>query len=81
MNGLNLGSACNHSVQSLLSHLLPKSIKTQKITILPVMLNGYENWSLTSRAQHMLWGYEEEKDHILGLSKLHKEELHNLHSS
>jgi hypothetical protein len=49
---MNLGNACYHSVQSLLSsHLLSKSIKIRiyKTMILPVVLYGCEIWSLTLR--------------------------------
>jgi hypothetical protein len=47
-NRLNLGNACYHSVQSLLScHLLSKNlkIKTYKTIILPVLLYGYDTVS------------------------------------
>jgi hypothetical protein len=46
---LNLGNACYHSVQSLLSsHLLSRNVKVKiyKTTILPVILYGCETWSL-----------------------------------
>jgi hypothetical protein len=49
---MNSGNACYHSVQNLLlSHLLCKNIKTRiyKTIILPVVLYGYENCSLTLR--------------------------------
>jgi hypothetical protein len=49
---LNLGNACYHSVQSLLSsHLLFKNVKIKiyKTIILPVVLYGCETWSLMLR--------------------------------
>jgi hypothetical protein len=49
---LNSGNACYHSVQNLLSsRLLSKNIKIRiyKTIILPVILYGCENWSLTLR--------------------------------
>jgi hypothetical protein len=49
---LNLGTACYHSVQNLLSsHLLAKNIKIRiyETIILPVFLYGNETWSLTLR--------------------------------
>jgi hypothetical protein len=50
----NLGNACYHSVQNLLSfHLLPKSleIRVYKTVILPVVLCGFEFWSITLREE------------------------------
>jgi len=47
---LRSGSACCHSVQKLLSsRLLPKHLKVKiyRTIILPVVLYGYETWSLT----------------------------------
>jgi hypothetical protein len=52
---LNSGNDCYNSVQNLLSScLLCKNIKIkiQKIIILPVVLYGCENWSLTLREEH-----------------------------
>jgi hypothetical protein len=49
---LKSGNACYHSVQNLLSSsLLSKSIgiKIYRPIILPVVLYGYETWSLTLR--------------------------------
>jgi hypothetical protein len=48
---LNSGNACYHSIQNVLSYLLPKNakIKTYKTTIIPVVLYGCETWSLTLR--------------------------------
>jgi hypothetical protein len=53
---LNLGNACYHSAQSLLSsHLLFKilKIKVYKTIMLLVILHGCETWSLT-REEHRL---------------------------
>jgi hypothetical protein len=47
--GLNLGNACCHAVQKLLSsHLLSKNIKIRisKTIILALVLCGCETWSL-----------------------------------
>jgi hypothetical protein len=49
---LKLGNACYHSVQNLLSsRLLSKDLKIKiyRTIILPVVLYGYETWSLTLR--------------------------------
>jgi hypothetical protein len=54
---LNSGNACYHSVQSLLSsHLLSRNVKVKiyKTIILPVVLYGYETWSLILREKHRL---------------------------
>jgi hypothetical protein len=53
---LNSGNACYHSVQKLLSsRLLCENIKIRiyKTVILPVVLYGCKNWSLTLRED---WG-------------------------
>jgi hypothetical protein len=58
---LNLGNACYHSVQNLLSsHLLSKNIKITiyKTILLPVVLFGCETWSLTLREEHRLRVFE-----------------------
>jgi hypothetical protein len=79
---LNLGNACYHSVQNLLSsRLLSKNlkIKIQKTIILPV----FETWSLTSREEHRLRVFENRMlRRIFGPERdeLHNEELHNLYS-
>jgi hypothetical protein len=52
---LQSGNACCHSVQNLLSSsLLSKTIKTkiQRTVTLSVVLNEYENWSLTLKEEH-----------------------------
>jgi hypothetical protein len=91
---LNLGNACYHSIQNLLSsHLLSKKakIKTHRTIILPVILYECETWSLIVRKQHKLQVYEnrgaeeniwiEERGEVTGgWKKLHNEELHNLFS-
>jgi hypothetical protein len=54
---LNLGNACYHSVQSLLSsRMLSRNIKVKmyKTIILLVVLYGREIWSLTLREEHRL---------------------------
>jgi hypothetical protein len=54
---LNSGNACYHSVQSLLStRLLSRNVKVKiyRTIILPVVLHGYETWSLTLREEHTL---------------------------
>jgi hypothetical protein len=59
--GLNSGTACYHSVQSLLSyHLLSRNIKVKirKTIILLFVLYGYETWSVTLREQHRLKMFE-----------------------
>jgi hypothetical protein len=58
---INLGNACYHLVQSLLSsHLLSRNLKVKiyKIIILPVVLYGCETLSLTSREEHRLRVFE-----------------------
>jgi hypothetical protein len=58
---LNLGNACCHSVQNLLSSRLPpKHIKTRiyRAIILPVVLCGRGISSLTLRKEHRLGVFE-----------------------
>jgi hypothetical protein len=58
---LKSGNACYQLVQNLLSSsLLPKclKIKIYRTTILPVVLYGYETWSLTSREERRLRVFE-----------------------
>jgi hypothetical protein len=60
-NRLNLGNACCHSVQSLLSsRLLSTNVKVKiyKTIILPAVLYGCETWSLTLREEHRLRVFE-----------------------
>jgi hypothetical protein len=93
-NRLNLGNACYHLVQNLLSsHLLYRSVKAKiyKTIILPVVLYGCETWSLTLREEHRLKMFENrllrrifgpKRDEVTGeWRKLHNEELHILYSS
>jgi hypothetical protein len=87
---LNLGNACYHSVQSLLSScLLSKNIKSRIYTtiILPVIRYGCETLSLILSEGHRLRVFENRVLIIFGLKrnkvtgdwrKLHNEELHNL---
>ena len=56
-----LGNACYHSVQNLLLYsLLTKNLKIQiyRTIILPVVLYGCENWSLTLREECRLRVFE-----------------------
>jgi hypothetical protein len=91
---LNLGNACYHSVQSLLSsRLLSRNlkVKTYKTIILPLVLYGCETWSLTLREEHRLRVFENRvlrrifgpnRDEVTGQwRKLNNGELHNLYSS
>jgi len=58
---LKSGNACYHSVQNLLpSSLLCRNlkIKMSRTIILPLVLYGFETWSLTLREEHRLWGFE-----------------------
>jgi hypothetical protein len=88
------GNACYHPVQSLLSsRLLSRNlqIKIYKIIILPVVLYGFETWSLTLTEEHRLRVSENRVlRRIFGPTrvdvtgkwrKLHSGELHNLYSS
>jgi len=54
---LNLGNACHHSIQNLLSSCLPSKnlkIKIYKTVILFTVVYGCETWSLTQREEHRL---------------------------
>jgi hypothetical protein len=58
---LKSDSVCYHSVQNLLSSRLPSeniNIKIYKTIILPVVLYGYETWSLTLWEEHRLRVFE-----------------------
>jgi hypothetical protein len=81
-------NACYHSVQNLCSsRLLSKNlkIKISRTIILPVVLYGYETWSLTLRKEHRLMAFENRvlrsilglmKDEVTGeWRKLHNEKL------
>ena len=93
-NRLKSGNACYHSVQNLLSpSLLSKNIKIKiyRTIILPVVLYGCENWSLTLReglglmilenvAVRRIFGPK--KDEVTGeWGKLGNEELNDLYPS
>jgi hypothetical protein len=64
-------------------------IKLYKTVILPVVLRGFETWSLTLREEHRLRVFENRMLRIFGPKreedgswrKLHNDELHNLYSS
>jgi hypothetical protein len=89
---LNSGNTCYYSVQNLLSSRLISrnlKIKIYKTVILPVVLYGWETWSLTLREEHRLrvfenrvlrriFGPRSEEDG--SWRKLHNDELHNLYS-
>jgi hypothetical protein len=90
---LNLGNACYHSVQGLLSsHLLSRNVKVKiyKTIILPVVLYGCETWSLTLKEEHRLRVFENrvlrrifgpKRYEVMGeWRKLHNGKLHNLYS-
>jgi hypothetical protein len=58
---LSSGNACYHSGQSLLSsRVLSRNLKLRiyKTIILPVILYGFETWSLTLREEHRLRVFE-----------------------
>jgi hypothetical protein len=90
---LNSGNACYYSVKNLLSSSLISrnlKIKIHKTVILPVVLYGWETWSLTLGEEHRLrvfenrvfrkiFGPKREEDE--SWRKLHNDELHNLYSS
>jgi hypothetical protein len=72
------------------SHIKNLKIKIYKTVILPVVLYGCENWSLTLREEHRLkvsenrvlrriFGPKREEDG--SWRKLHNDELHSLYSS
>jgi hypothetical protein len=90
---MNSSNACYRSVQNVLSScLLSRSvnIRVYKIIILPVILYGFETWSLTLREEYRLSVFENrflrrifgpKRDEVIGgWRKLHNE-LHNLYSS
>jgi hypothetical protein len=88
---LNLGNACYHSVQNVLSsRLLSRNLKIKiyRTIILPVNLYGWETWSLTLREERRLRVFENRllrrvfgSKRVKGTEewrKLHNEELNNL---
>jgi hypothetical protein len=91
---LSSGNACYHSEQNVpSSHLLSKNLKIRifKSIILPVILYGFETWSLTLREEHRLRVFEIrvlrrifglKRDEVTGKwRELHKEVLRDLYSS
>jgi len=91
---LKSGNACYHSVQNLLSSsLLSKNLKIEisRTIILPVVLYGYETWSLTLREERRLEVFENrvlrrifgpKRDEVTReWRKLHNEELDDLYCS
>jgi len=93
-SGLKSGDACYLSVQNLLSSSLlfeNLKIKIHRNIILPVVLYGCENWSLTLREERRLRVFENrvlrrifgpERDEVTGEWRiLHNEELNYLYSS
>jgi hypothetical protein len=90
---LKLGNACYYSVQNhLSSRLLSKNLKIRiyRTIILPVILYGYETWSLTLKEERKLRVFENrvlrsifgpKRDEVTGeWRKLHNEELNGLYS-
>jgi hypothetical protein len=66
---LDLGNACYHSVQKLLSSpLLSTNVKIRihNTIVLPVVLYGHETWSLALREEHRLRVFENRLLRILG---------------
>ena len=90
---LKSGNACYLSVRNLLSSsLLSKNLKIKiyRTIILPVVLYGYETWSLTLREEHRLRMFENrvlrifgpKRDEVTGeWRRLHNEELNDLYCS
>ncbi|KAJ4435808.1 hypothetical protein ANN_18427 [Periplaneta americana] len=91
---INMGNSCYYSVEMLLSSsLLSKNLKVRiyKTVILPVVLYGYETWTVTLREEHRLRVFENKvlrkifvakRDEVTGeWRKLHNTELHALYSS
>ena len=89
---LKVGNACYYSVKNLLSSsLLSKKLKIKiyRTIILPVVLYGCENWSLTLREERRLRVFENrvlrrvfgpKRDEVTGeWRKLHNEELSDLY--
>jgi hypothetical protein len=89
-NRLNLGNACYHSVQNLLSSCLilkNLKIKIYKTVILPVVLYGCETWSLILREEHRLRVFENsvlrkifgpKREEDGSWRKLHNDDLHDV---
>ena len=90
---LKSGNACYYSVTNLLSSsLLSKTLKIKiyRTMILPVVLYGYETWSLTLREERRLRGFNNwvlrrvfgtKRDEVTEeRRKLHNEEFRDLYS-
>jgi len=90
---LRSGNTCYHSVQNLLSsRLLSKKLKIKiyRTIILPVVLYGCEDWSLTLREERKLRVFENVvlrrlfgpwSDEVTGeWRRLHNEELSDLYT-
>jgi hypothetical protein len=90
----NLGDACYHSVQKLLSsRLLSKNIKIRiyKTIILRVVLYGCETWSVILKEEHRLRVFANrvlrrtfglKRNEVKGgWRNVHNEDLHNLYYS
>ena len=86
------GSACYHTVPNFLSSsLLSKKIKVYRNIILPVILYGFETWSLTLREERRLRLFENRvlrrifwpmRDEVTGeWRELHNERFNGLASS
>jgi hypothetical protein len=66
-------------------------VNTKKTIISPLVLYGYETWSVTAKEEHRLTVFEKrvqrgifgpKRDEVTGgWRKLHHEELHGLYSS
>jgi hypothetical protein len=92
-NILNSGNACYYSIQNLLSsRLILKNLKIKiyNTVILPVVLYGYETWSLNLGEEHRLRVFENKvlrkitgpkREEDRSWKKLHYDELHILYSS
>jgi len=77
----NTGNACYHSVQNLLSFSLLSrylKVKIYRTIMLPVVLYGCENWSLTLREERRLRVFENrvlrrifgpKRDEVTGMEK------------
>jgi hypothetical protein len=83
---LNLGNACYHSVQNILSsRLLSKNLKIriQQKTFFSCGSYGCEPWSPTLREEHRLRRlFGPKRDEVTGdWRELHTEELRNFYSS
>jgi hypothetical protein len=88
-----ISNACYHSFQNLLSsRLLSKKLKIRlyKAIILPVVLYGYKDLSLTLREEHRLTVFENmvlrrifgpKRNQVKGGQRKLIEELHDLYST